>query len=156
MTIVALPQTGGCLCGAVRYALTGPPLLVYVCHCHDCQTRSGAAFTLNMVIQTADLDVSGPAAKQERTTNGRRIEQGSCARCGISLWASAASAPDFATLIAGTLDDAAWVRPSVQTFVESAIPWAVIPDVRTVAWADFDFRALGREARTTAPVFTRP
>ena len=59
MTIVPLPQRGGCLCGAVRYALTASPLLAYACHCHDCQTRTGSAFTLTLVIRTQDLMVTG-------------------------------------------------------------------------------------------------
>jgi hypothetical protein len=38
-------------------------------------------------------------------------------------------------------------------WVESAIPWAVIPGVRIVAWKDFDYVALGREWAATAPKF---
>ena len=32
-----LPQTGGCQCGKIRYAITEEPALVYTCHCTDCQ-----------------------------------------------------------------------------------------------------------------------
>src|SRR5260370_24713374 len=39
---------GGCACGAVRYRLTAPPLIVHACHCRDCQKQSGSAFVLNM------------------------------------------------------------------------------------------------------------
>ena len=31
-----LPQTGGCQCGKIRYAITEVPQLVYTCHCTDC------------------------------------------------------------------------------------------------------------------------
>ena len=33
-----LPQTGGCLCGAIRYEITQPPLVAYTCHCADLPT----------------------------------------------------------------------------------------------------------------------
>lgn len=151
---VALPQSGGCACGAAGYELRGRPLLVYACHCHDCQSRSGSAFTLNMVIRSADLAPSGALETRERTAKGgRRIAQTLCAQCGIVLSAQATAAPDYASLLAGTLDDATWVRPVVQAFVESAIPWAVIPGVRAVDWADFDYVALGREWAASAPEF---
>jgi hypothetical protein len=57
---------------------------------------------------------------------------------------------------AGTLEDASWVRPIAQAFVESAIPWAVIPGVRAVPWAEFDFEALGRQWQARAPEFRPP
>jgi hypothetical protein len=43
---VNLPLLGGCLCGAVRYSLNAAPLLVHACHCHDCQSVSGSAYSL--------------------------------------------------------------------------------------------------------------
>jgi hypothetical protein len=45
------------------------------------------------------------------------------------------------------------VVPIAQTFVESAIGWAVIPGVRAVSWDDFDYVALGQEWRAGAPAF---
>ncbi len=29
------PLTGGCLCGALRYAVSETPLAIYTCHCTD-------------------------------------------------------------------------------------------------------------------------
>jgi hypothetical protein len=60
------------------------------------------------------------------------------------------------SLRAGTLDDAGWVVPISQSFIESAIAWAVIPGVRVVPWDQFDYLALGAEWRATAPEFRRP
>jgi len=46
----ALPITGGCSCGAIRYEIASFPLLLYTCNCTDCQTASGSAFALNMPV----------------------------------------------------------------------------------------------------------
>jgi hypothetical protein len=67
--------------------------------------------------------------------------------------AYAHSAPDYATLLAGTLDDAGWVIPIAQTFIESAIPWAVIAGVQVVPWKEFDYVELGRAWAASAPEF---
>jgi len=154
VSVVALPLAGGCACGALRYELSGRPLLVYACHCHDCQSRSGSAFTLNMVIRTADLVTTGAEERQEHATrNGRRVQRSLCRDCGALVSATAPAAPAFATLPAGTLDDASWVRPVVQLFVDSAIPWAVIPGIPTVPWEAFDFEAQGLAWQSEAPDF---
>lgn len=153
MPTVTLPQPGGCACGAARYQLAGPPLLVYACHCHRCQSRSGAAFTLNMVVNTADLTLNAALTERELARGERRVRQSWCPACGVIVSATALAAPDYATLLAGTLDDASWVRPIAQTCVESAVPWAIIPGVAAVAWEDFDFIEQGRLWQESAPEF---
>jgi hypothetical protein len=35
------PCTGGCACGAIRYATRHAPVFQNHCQCRDCQRRSG-------------------------------------------------------------------------------------------------------------------
>ena len=42
--------TGGCHCRALRYTVTQAPLGAYVCHCTDCQSLSGSAFAIGVVV----------------------------------------------------------------------------------------------------------
>jgi hypothetical protein len=49
---VKLPQTGGCLCGKIRYEITETPQLVYTCHCVDCQRLTSSAFSMGIVVPT--------------------------------------------------------------------------------------------------------
>lgn len=152
--VVPLPQPGGCLCGAIRFRLTAAPLLAYACHCHDCQTRSGAAFSLTLVVGSAALEIEGqPEVRRRVSSSGREVDGYWCAQCRVQLLGRAPVAPDYSSVRAGTLDDASWVVPISQAFVESAIPWAVIPGVRQLAWRDFDFAAEGELWRRTAPRF---
>lgn len=154
MDEVALPLNGGCFCGGVRYRVAGAPLLAHVCHCHLCQTRSGSAFSLMVMVRTQDLTIEGDVLKRRRTTaRGREVDDSACPDCGVYLSACAPTAPDYTTLRAGTLDDAGWVRPIAQVWVESAIPWAVIPDVPHVEADAFDYYALGKAWREIAPAF---
>jgi hypothetical protein len=153
---VRLPLQGGCSCGKARFSLNGPPLLVYACHCHDCQKRSGSAFSLTAVVRTNDVAVSGPIEVARRSSRaGREIDHSACRACGGRVLSCAVVAPDYASLRVGTFDDARWAVPIAQTFVESAIPWAVIPSVAAVSWQDFDYAALGEAWRATAPSFER-
>jgi hypothetical protein len=150
---VRLPLTGGCVCGQLRYALTGAPLLAYACHCHACQKRSGSAFSLAVVIRRAELETAGGEMQPHTMSNGAEQAHSICPACGTRVWGYALAAPDYASVRAGTFDDASWIAPIAQTWVESAIPWAVIPNVRHVVWQAFDFHALGEEWRASAPRF---
>ena len=47
--------TGGCQCGAIRFALKAPPVKVSVCHCRMCQKASGAPFASFADIEKDDF-----------------------------------------------------------------------------------------------------
>jgi hypothetical protein len=111
---------------------------------------------LTLVIRTADLEVAGaPEITNSSLRTGRLVERSCCPKCRVPLFSMAPVAPEYMSLRAGTLDDASWVVPISQSFVESAIPWAVIPDVRVVPWSEFDYAALGAEWAASAPEFRR-
>lgn len=66
MRQVKLPFGGRCLCGAVQYRVTEPPIMFYACHCTDCQKRSGSAFNLSMWVKRASIEVAqGEPARVE-------------------------------------------------------------------------------------------
>ena len=52
------PQSGGCQCGSVRYEITGPPTVVYACHCTECQKQSGSAFAMAAVIPQENFRIT--------------------------------------------------------------------------------------------------
>ncbi len=115
---------GGCLCGGVRYVLHRPPGRTALCHCTHCQKQSGSAFSVNIVVATADLSVQGALAVYVDTADsGRKLERQFCASCGSPIFSRPVDSPDVSYLKAGTLDDTAIVRPGAQVWVGSAQPW---------------------------------
>ena len=55
MNEVSLPLVGGCQCGSVRYSVSKAPLVLYACHCTNCQKQTGSAFVLAMAIHEDSL-----------------------------------------------------------------------------------------------------
>ena len=49
---------GGCLCGAVRYRAHNEPLRRSVCHCRNCQRRTGSAFGIGAYFSESDVELS--------------------------------------------------------------------------------------------------
>ena len=55
---MAIPRTGGCLCGAIRYESDGDVMFALRCHCRDCQRQSGAASVAAIRVPAARFHVT--------------------------------------------------------------------------------------------------
>jgi hypothetical protein len=58
-----LPLTGGCLCGTIGYEISEAPVAAYVCHCRDCQTGTGSAFSVAVLVPDRAFRSTGGEAK---------------------------------------------------------------------------------------------
>jgi hypothetical protein len=146
------PHTGRCFCGAVRYRVTEEPLVVYACHCTDCQKRSGSAFGLSMWVRLPAIEVTqGEPELQSPVGPDRRPRPGRvCRDCGIRMWSEPPHRPGLAVIRPGTLDDTSQLRPHAHMWTRSAQRWFVFPEgvPRYEAQADFqELLALGRQSR---------
>ncbi|PSR79437.1 hypothetical protein BD289DRAFT_442400 [Coniella lustricola] len=54
------PLEGGCSCGYLRYRVEKAPMVVHCCHCTACQRELGAAFTISLIIEAANLSMLPP------------------------------------------------------------------------------------------------
>lgn len=124
------PYSGRCVCGAVAYRLTDEPLTVYVCHCTDCQKRSGSAFSMSMWVHRSALALTAgePVSLTLTTPSGRVAEHRLCAKCGCRLWSEPRQRPEIAIVRPGTLEDTSWIRPVAHLWTRSAQPWVGIPE----------------------------
>ncbi len=121
----ALPMTGGCSCGAIRYEITSFPLLLYTCNCTDCQRASGSAFALNMPVLARDFHIlqGEPKGWHHASPKGVQVTSRFCDACGGRLYGERAGRAELVNLRAGTLDDTSWMVPAAHLFIRSAQPW---------------------------------
>lgn len=117
---------GGCLCGQVRYTATveGDPTSI-VCHCTHCQKQSGAAFSFNVVVPLAALNIQGTLKTfEDRGDSGHKVWRKFCPECGSPIMSALEAMPGIAALKAGTLDDGHSLKAAAQVWCQSAKPWA--------------------------------
>ena len=80
------PLSGGCQCGAVRYAITAAPLEVYVCHCLECRHQSASAFGISVIVPRDAFRLTGAVSVwTRRTGSGGTLDCTFCPRCGTRL-----------------------------------------------------------------------
>lgn len=112
---------GGCLCGAVRYRVSGGPDHVVHCHCTMCRKAAGAPVTTWAVVQRDRLEwTKGEPAVYRSSAHA---ERGYCASCGGQLTFRSDKRPDDIDLSIGTLDDPATFPPQYHIWTSSKIPW---------------------------------
>ena len=129
-----LPQTGGCLCGALRYEITRTANAVYTCHCTACQRLTGSAFALTLLVEEDAFRLEGTEPRPFRRVadSGRTLTRWTCAECGT--WICSGPQPGSARppgalrkVRASTLGDTSWLRPTLHFSTRSAQPWVVLP-----------------------------
>ena len=111
--------TGGCQCGAVRYAIEGPLNNPHICHCRMCQKAFGNYFAA----------LVGALKENFRWTRGEPgmfrssgiVERGFCRDCGTPLSFAYDDSKHIAVSI-GSLDEPAAVTPENQYGTESRQP----------------------------------
>lgn len=122
---------GGCACGAIRYRLATPPMIVHCCHCTNCQTETGSAFVINAVIEAdrVDLLAGAPDSVVTPSASGRGQEIVRCPTCRVALWSHyAGSGRKSAFVRVGTLDAPAALPPDVHIYTRSKLPWVTLPE----------------------------
>jgi hypothetical protein len=112
--------TGGCQCGAVRYALTAPPERVHLCHCRDCQKAVGGPFAALAPVRRQDFawtrGVPGSFASSSIA------HRGFCTDCGTPLSFSYDS-NEWISVTIGSLDRPQDARPTKHMGVQSRLSW---------------------------------
>ena len=128
----ALPLTGGCQCGALRYELSTPPMTVVNCHCRNCQRTSGSAFGTSVIIASDGLTFTkGQPARFEWTIPAGRQRYGLfCEACGSRIANGSTPERGIYSLRAGSLDDTSWIAPVGDIWTDEAQPWVEMSAAR--------------------------
>lgn len=97
-------KSGGCLCGQVRYTVTGPLRPVIACHCTQCRKTSGNFVTATSARRDC-IEIIGDVTWYE---SSRKIRRGFCGRCGSNLFWDGPG--ENLSIFAGTIDGETGLR----------------------------------------------
>jgi len=140
-----MPIQGSCLCGAVRFEITGAAGPFELCHCNRCRKSSGAAALPMLRVLRRDFRfVAGE--DRIRTYDAPILYRppayrwSFCERCG-SPAPTLPEQGDSLEIPAGLFDDDPRLRPDKHIFVELVPDWDRIED----DLPQYTIRALHRE-----------
>ena len=125
--VVELHRTATCRCGQLSAMCTGEPERVSVCHCYDCQKRSGSVCAAQARFPAEAVTLTGAHHVYEHTgDSGNTATFHFCPICASTLWYHAL--PHFAlfAIPVGTFADKDFPAPIYSVWEERKHAWLSI------------------------------
>lgn len=118
---------GGCLCGEIRYEISGDLQMTGVCHCKNCQKQAGSAFSILFAITNEQLEMNGDLKTYNDTSDsGNDVHRNFCGHCGSPVTTTVPAQAEMTFVKAGTLDDTSILNPDTHYWTKSAQKWVNI------------------------------
>ena len=132
-TIKSEPDAGivervaACRCGQMHVTCRGEPQRVSVCHCLDCQRRSGSAFTVQARFHQDQVQSTGNAAEKTFVSEAGALSTFRfCPFCGSTVTYVVERMPDVIMVAVGAFANPDFPPPSISIFEERRHPWAFV------------------------------
>lgn len=116
-----------CSCGDLRIECAGEPVSVSLCHCLECQLRTGGPFGIAAFFSRPATTVSGRSTEWERASDsGLPVTFHFCPVCGSTVWWEPSRKPDFVAVATGAFADPGFPAPEKSVYEHHRHHW--LPD----------------------------
>ncbi|HVN87158.1 MAG TPA: GFA family protein [Candidatus Binatia bacterium] len=119
--------TGRCLCGGIRFEISGQLGPIIYCLCSMCRRASGSAFATNASVRASEFRVVQGAELLGEYQSSPGTTRTFCSRCGSPMFGRIAGGALIRVRL-GTLDGDPGGRAVANIWVGSKAPWYPITD----------------------------
>ena len=118
-------------CGALRAEVDGPPQGgVVVCHCAECQRRTGASFGVGAYFSRKKVQLSGESKLYTREgSSGHPVHNHFCPTCGTTLYWYLGFRPEVIGIAVGGFVDPQFPAPVRSVWEQTRHAWVALPDM---------------------------
>ena len=123
-------RIASCHCGALALRCMGEPVKVSLCHCRDCQRRTGSLFGVAAFFPRDAVKIESGAASAYRrpSASGRDVTFRFCPACGTSLGWEPDRLPQLIGGAAGAFADPAFPMPRQAVWSQDRHAWLDLPE----------------------------
>ena len=130
MTQGTEPKTGGCMCGSLRYQVSGTPFWVGHCHCKSCRRHTGAPVVTFVAFKNAQVVFTKGTRQIYRSSPG--VGRAFCGQCDTPLtWEGKSNLPERGEIIElyiSTFDDPNTYVPTNHVWYQQKVAWFDVAD----------------------------
>ena len=121
-----MSHAASCRCGQLRVAASGDPVRISVCHCLDCQKRSGSAFAAQVRFPAEHVEIEGESGEYLHPGVNGVTRFHFCRACGTTVFYRHDFAPETIAISLGAFDDPYAFTPTVSVYENRRHPWLEI------------------------------
>ena len=119
-------RVASCSCGQLRLTCEGEPVRISMCHCLECQKRTGSVFATQARFSRELVTIEGRATQWTRFgDSGESATFNFCPVCGSTVCWEATGVPGFVTVAVGAFADPGFPPPHVSVYEERQHKWAL-------------------------------
>jgi hypothetical protein len=118
-----------CSCGQLRLIADGDPIRVSICHCLECQRRTGSVFGVQARFDAEQLRTEGRSSEYVRISDdGEERIFSFCPECGGTVFFKFPTMPEMIAVPVGVFADPDFPVPIRSIYETRQHPWVQLPD----------------------------
>lgn len=125
--MMTIRRVATCRCGQLQASCTGEPVRVSVCHCLDCQKRSGSAFAAQARWPDEQVQLTGEYREWSVAGDSGAIATFRfCPNCGSTVAYVSEGMPGVTAVPVGAFADSGFPPPNFSVYEERKHPWVAV------------------------------
>jgi len=121
-------RRASCSCGQLNLTIEGEAARISMCHCLECQRRTGAVISNQARFRREQITFAGKSAAWTRTAeSGNAITFHFCPTCGSTVYWEGQGFPGYVMVAIGTFADPNFPGPTISGWEVSRHLWLTLP-----------------------------
>lgn len=121
-------RLASCSCGQLKAEVDGDPVRISICHCLNCQRRTGGPFAEQARFPRESVRVTGSSTQFALTGDGGTTARFHfCPTCGATVYYEMDAMPEFLAIPVGAFADPGFPAPGVSVYGDRKHSWVVPP-----------------------------
>lgn len=121
-------RRAACSCGQLALTIVGEPSRISMCHCQECQRRTGAVLSNQARFRREQITFAGATTAWTRAAeSGNTLTFHFCPVCGSTVYWTGTGFAGLVAVAIGTFADRDFPPPTVSVWESERHPWVTVP-----------------------------
>ena len=119
-----IERVASCACGSLSVICRSEPALVALCHCRDCQRKTGVPFGIGAFYPRSAVTIDGESREYRRQSDsGHDVENHFCPTCGSTVFWFPHRMPHLIAVAPGAFADPHFPKPVKAVYGQHRHDW---------------------------------